>query len=158
MRELRIKNKKESVGEIERFIEEICEERKLTDSLYGNILLSVLEVVEITFLSKVDNDTENDIYIHYNEEGEKIKFSIHDTSKAINYKQSFDELNEEFTSDRDKGMFLISSLSDEIHFIEEGSIIVLDFITENVLQKRSDKRENTLDKYYNQEKRVTSKK
>ncbi|MCF8379885.1 MAG: ATP-binding protein [Bacteroidales bacterium] len=123
-----IKSNPENLRLVEKFIDEISEELKLSDEVYGNILIATLEATNNAIVHGNKQQEDLDVEIFMEETGEGISMTIKDFGKGFNPNDIPDPTapgNIEKTSGR--GVFLMSKLSDSIEFFENGTKVKLFF-------------------------------
>jgi serine/threonine-protein kinase RsbW len=123
-----IQSKLENIGQVEKLVDEISEECKLTSDLYGKVLIATIEAVNNSIVhgNKLDSSktvdigfriTESSITIYVKDQGPGFDFNnVPDPTKPENI---------ENVSGR--GVFLMKNLADEIKFNQIGSEVELIF-------------------------------
>ena len=110
-----------SIREIENFIDSVCDQLFINETYYGNLLISMTEVINI--LSSEENKNEK-VKITYNSDYNNILFTLspilEDLSRKILSPLSIDKLGEDET---DKTFFLINSTVDKISIDSEGRLV-----------------------------------
>lgn len=136
-----------SLNEIEYFVDEICEEYNLSNSLYGNILISITESIKI--LEKYSK--QGRISFHGNKSSLKFTF---DSFKQIEGAESifdYKEGNTDLSSDPDKSIFMVNALSDDLIIDRENEQIICVFKNKGKEAEISKHRKDFLKKYLNEE-------
>ncbi len=129
--------KSDKIRDIELFVDKVCDQLFINDTYYGNILMSVSEL----FNYLVDNNQNESINITYNSNYESISISFHpidnqsitDLSGDVDFEQLMHQ-------DANKNIFLIRSLVDKIHHVNEGTISLefdISALHNEIYQKRS---------------------
>jgi serine/threonine-protein kinase RsbW len=127
-KEMNIKSSIENLRLIEKFVDEISEELKLSEEVYGNLMLATLEAVNnaIVHGNKLQENLEVEIQL---DKGEKeISLTVTDQGPGFDYKNIPDPTapeNIEKVSGR--GVFLMEKLSDKIEFFRNGAMVKLSF-------------------------------
>lgn len=125
-----IKSNPENLRLVEKFIDEISEELKLSDEVYGNILIATLEAANNAIIhgNKKQEDLDVEILMERNEEG--ISMTIKDLGKGFSPSDIPDPTAPENLEKSDgRGVFLMTRLSDTIEFFENGTMVKLSFKT-----------------------------
>ena len=125
-----IKSNPENLRLVEKFVDEISEELSLSDEVYGNILIATLEAANnaIVHGNKLREDLNVEIVMEENEAG--ISMSIKDFGKGFNPKLVPDPTSpDNLEMENGRGVFLMSKLTDSIEFLENGTLIKLNFNT-----------------------------
>ncbi len=131
-----IQIKDDYLKDIERFVEQICNQYKLSDNYFGNILISLLEMVD--YLKKHGNNVLN----------VQLKNSDMLTLDVIREQHSGPEINTEENALLDnKSLFMISRLTDKFSISEDQKTISLHFDISHTLRKKSEERGEVLKNY-----------
>ena len=128
---LKISSKIENLREIEIFIDEISAELKLSNEIYGNLLIATLEAVNnaIVHGNKLNEDSEVEINVQKNESS--LEVVVKDQGKGFDYSNIPDPTApENIEKISGRGVFLMKKLSDKIEFYQNGTIVKLIFNTE----------------------------
>ena len=147
MKSIFYKSKVDCLNEIEYFVDNICEEFNLSNSLYGNILITITEAIKL--LEKSTSQGE-------------ILFSVNDGALNFTFKnfkqiEGIDSIFEiknglfDLNSNPDKSLFMISALSDDLIINREDHQISCIFKNENRKIEISKHRKDFLKNYLNQE-------
>lgn len=136
-----------SLNEIEYFVDEICEEYNLSNSLYGNILISITESIKI--LEKYSKHGR----ISFRGNQKSLKFTFDSFKQIEGAKSIFDyqDGNSDLASDSDKSIFMVNALSDNLIIDRENKRIICVFKNEGKEAKISKHRKEFLKKYLNEE-------
>jgi serine/threonine-protein kinase RsbW len=121
-------SKIESLRTVEKFIDEISSEYKLTSEKYGNILIATLEAANnaIVHGNKLKEDVE--VKISASTKGNILNINIEDKGKGFDYKNIPDPTSpENIENISGRGVFLMQKLSDKLEFKNNGSKIELFF-------------------------------
>ena len=122
----------ESLSEIEKFIEAICEQNKFGEDHYGNILIALTEAVNnaITHGNKLNPDKK--VNLNMETTTKDVEFTIKDEGAGFDYNNIPDPtLPENIEKLSGRGVFLMKSLADDVVFEENGSTIKLRFYISN---------------------------
>jgi len=113
-----IKLKPESIRDIEKFVDTICDQLFINDTYYGNILMSLTELFNCLLATNNDN-----INIIYNSDYKKINISFYpiDTHivKSLTKPINLDDI---IHQESNKNIFLINSLVDNITINKQGQL------------------------------------
>lgn len=136
-----------SLNEIEYFVDEICEEFNLSNSLYGNILICITESIKI--LEKYTTQGE----ITFQVDQADLKFSFNNFKQIDGIESIFtsEEGKSDLTSDPDKSIFMVNALSDDLIIDRDNQQIICIFKSDEVKVEISKHRKDFLKKYLNQE-------
>ena len=145
-----LKSDKLYINEVERFVENICDEQNIYNNYYANILMSVIEAYTnaVEHGNKYDENKNVDIIFAIESNG--LTFSIQDegTGFDINTIPDPTDLNNEGAEGR--GLFMINSLSDKVEFENNGSTLKLEFHIASINREAANKRAQLFHNYVNQ--------
>ncbi|MCB0494596.1 MAG: ATP-binding protein [Cyclobacteriaceae bacterium] len=113
---------------VESFIDNVKEKFRLDDDIYGNIMISVTESVNnaIQHGNKLDKSKNVSVTLNLNES--EVRFTIQDQGKGFDFHNLPDPTapdNIEKLGGR--GIFLMKNLADEVHFEDDGRMVILVF-------------------------------
>lgn len=125
---INIQSRIENLAEVERLVDEISSECKLSSEIYGNVLIATLEAANNAILHGNKLDEKKDVNITFKWDKKELQLVVTDQGKGFDYKNIPDPTapeNIEKVSGR--GVFLMEKLSDEIIFMENGKKVKLTF-------------------------------
>lgn len=118
----------ENIRIVESFVDNAKEEYSLTDDLYGNIMIAVIESVNNAIIHGNKTDKNKNVLLSATLHDEQIVFIVSDEG------QGFDHLSlpdptapENIEKIGGRGIFLIKNLADEVSFKSEGRTLELTF-------------------------------
>ena len=118
----------ENIRIVESFIDNTKEKYELTDDVYGNIMIAVIESVNNAILHGNKTDKGKNVKLSANLLEGQILFSITDEGTGFNYKNLPDPTSPENVEKiGGRGIFLMKNLADEIQFKDEGRTVELTF-------------------------------
>ena len=127
---IKIKSKIENLREVEKFIDDITAELNLSNEIYGNILISVLEAAKNAIVHGNKNDISKNVEIKVRKEKENLDFFIKDEGNGFDFNTIPDPTApENIEKVNGRGVFLMKKLSDDIEFKEEGRLVKITFNT-----------------------------
>lgn len=118
----------ESLIQLEKHVDELCEQLSVCEDDYGNILIAITEAVNnaITHGNQLDENKKVCLEIVGNTE--QLEFVIEDEGLGFNLDEVPDPtLPENIEKLSGRGIFLMRSLADEISFENNGTKITLKF-------------------------------
>ncbi len=118
----------ENLTLIEKMVDEVCEEHKINEDYYGNILIALTEAVNNAIQHGNKKDSNKMISVAYQSNAKKLVFTVKDEGEGFDYDNLPDPTepaNLEKTNGR--GVFLMRNLADEVSFYDEGSKVELNF-------------------------------
>ena len=126
-----IKSIPENLRQVEKFVDEISEEFKLSDEIYGNLLIATLEGTNNAIIHGNSGDPDKDVNISCSLENKQIILVITDKGKGFDYNSIPDPTApENLEKINGRGVFLMTRLSDSIEFSKNGSEVKITFNTE----------------------------
>lgn len=127
-RALEIYSKSENISLVEQLIDEVCEENKVHEDYYGNILIAITEAVNNAIVHGNDNDPNKKILINVEAIEPNIKFQVSDEGTGFDFDNLPDPTDpENLDKPNGRGVFLMRHLADEVSFFEEGKTVELMF-------------------------------
>lgn len=147
MKSVFYKSNENCLNEIEYFVDNICEEFNLSNSLYGNILIAITEA--ITLLEKSTHQGE----IAFAVNKEDLIFTFKNFKQIEGVDSIFESKNGiiDLSSRPDKSLFMVSALSDDLIINRETHQITCVFKNKGRNVKISKHRKDFLKRYLNQE-------
>ena len=123
-----IKSIPENLRRVEKFVDEISEELKLSDEIYGNILIATLEAVNNAIIHGNKKQEHLDVEVLLEQNSEAILISVKDQGPGFNHKNIPDPTApENIEKANGRGVFLMERLSDNIEYLNNGALIKLSF-------------------------------
>lgn len=123
-----LQSKLESLSQIEKFVDNLCEQYAICEDDYGNILIAITEAVNnaITHGNRLNCDKIVSLNILGNPQ--EIEFVVEDEGEGFDYTKVPDPtLPENINKLSGRGIFLMRNLADDISFENEGRKIKLKF-------------------------------
>ena len=118
--------------EVELLIDTVCEDLKLNEDHYGNILIAVTEAVNNAIVHGNHNDEDKKVKVVVAKDEEKVMFTVADEGKGFDFNNLPDPTAPENIEKPDgRGIFLMKNLSDEVDFELNGSKVSITFVSEN---------------------------
>jgi serine/threonine-protein kinase RsbW len=125
---LQIPSLVENLRIVESFIDNIKEQYRITDDIYGNIYVAVLEAVNNAIKHGNKSIKEKNVELSLQLQDETVKFWIKDEGEGFNFQNLPDPTSEEnIEKTGGRGVFLMRHLADEVHFSSEGRKVELVF-------------------------------
>ena len=150
-KEIYFKSYKESLNQIEYFIETICDEHIISNTFLGNMSIAISEMISL-----FDNYSSGGT-LRFEQKNKELGFIFIDFSENVDLKR-FDILKEadySLNTEIERSIFMINALSDDLQIDSEKRCIKLMFINEGVEKDLTDHRKRYLNKYLNQKIRVS---
>ncbi|MFY0591678.1 ATP-binding protein [Roseivirga sp.] len=118
----------ENIRIVESFVDNAKEVYSLTDDLYGNIMIAVIESVNNAIIHGNKLDKDKLVFLSANLGEEQIVFNITDQGSGFDHQTLPDPTApENIENIGGRGIFLIKHLADEVNFQEDGKSLQLTF-------------------------------
>lgn len=121
-------SKIENLTLVEKFIDNVCEENKVNQDFYGNILIALTEAVNNAIFHGNSSDPAKDVVVTCKQEKNSLSFSVEDQGKGFNYDALPDPTDpENIEKPNGRGVFLMRNLADNVQFHDNGRKVELIF-------------------------------
>ncbi|MEQ9424127.1 MAG: ATP-binding protein [Cyclobacteriaceae bacterium] len=128
IRNIKIPSLTENIRIVESFIDNAKDKYRLTDDVYGNIMVAVTESVNNAIRHGNSCDKAKSVSLSVVFQEKLIKFVVEDEGPGFDYKNLPDPTSPENLSRPDgRGIFLMKHLSDEVSFKDDGKTVELSF-------------------------------
>ena len=118
----------ENIRIVESFVDNAKEKYQLTDDLYGNIMIAVVESVNNAILHGNGSDKRKLVTLSAELKEDEVTFTIEEQGKGFNQDHLPDPTApENVKNPGGRGIFLMRHLADEVVFTEEGRRVSLTF-------------------------------
>lgn len=118
----------ENIRIVESFIDNAKDRFKLTDDIYGNIMIAVTESVNNAIKHGNKSDKSKNVSLKLDFSNDLIKFMISDEGSGFDYDNLPDPTApENLDKPGGRGIFLMKNLSDEVNFYNDGREVELSF-------------------------------
>ena len=132
MLSIEIASKLDSIAEVESLIDNVCEELKLNEDHYGNILIAVTEAVNNAIIHGNKYSLEETVKVDVVKSDAHVLFTVSDKGEGFDYNNLPDPTAPENLEKPDgRGIFLMKNLSDEVVFESNGSKVNITFAMSN---------------------------
>jgi serine/threonine-protein kinase RsbW len=113
---------------VEKLIDNVCDEFKVHEDHYGNILIALTEAVNNAIHHGNKLDPSKNISVSFQHLEEKLQFVVADEGEGFDYDNLPDPTDPaNIEKPNGRGIFLMKNLADEISFEEEGRKVELSF-------------------------------
>ena len=113
---------------VESFVDNTKEKYELTDDLYGNIMVAVIESVNNAIVHGNQSDRSKNVQLSAEFEDDYIRFLVRDEGNGFNHNTLPDPTSpDNLEKSGGRGIFLMKHLSDEVSFKDEGRLVILTF-------------------------------
>lgn len=118
----------ENIRIVESFVDNVKEQYSLTDDLYGNIMIAVIESVNNAIIHGNRTDKDKTVQLSAHLHDEQIVFIVSDEGNGFDHQSLPDPTApENIEKVGGRGIFLIKNLADEVSFKSEGRTLELTF-------------------------------
>lgn len=118
----------QNISEIETLIDSLCSYYKLSDDVYGKLLLSIVEAVNNAIIHGNKSDMTKNVGISYEIDTDGISFTVSDEGDGFNPAIVPDPTApENLEKPCGRGIYLMRHLSDDICFSDNGRCVTLKF-------------------------------
>ncbi len=125
---IKIPSNIESLKEVEKLIDNITAELNISKTIYGNVLISVIEAVNNAILHGNKKDESKYVSINISASDELLKVKVEDQGNGFDYEQLPDPTDiDNLENITGRGVFLMKNLSDKMEFHNNGSTVELEF-------------------------------
>ncbi len=125
---IEISSAPESLHLVEKIIDEMTEKHQIESDLYGKILVATIEAVNNAIIHGNKSDVEKKVCIDIDANGNVMKIRIKDEGEGFDYKKVPDPTApENIENIHGRGVFLMTKLSDDIKFNQNGTEVEMTF-------------------------------
>ncbi len=126
--ELDIFSKIENLSYVEKMIDDVASEYKLSSEVYGNILVATVEAVNNAILHGNKLDESKTVNVNFKIENSSLQIIIKDEGPGFDYDNIPDPTApENIEKPHGRGIFLMRHLVDELEFKNNGSEVEFKF-------------------------------
>ena len=127
-KKLTIDSKLESICAIEKMIDEISDEIKISSDIYGKILIATIEAVNNSIVHGNKLNPEKKVFVEVFYETPNLHISIMDQGTGFNFSTVPDPTTpENIENISGRGVFLMKKLADNLIFNDTGTQVELIF-------------------------------
>jgi serine/threonine-protein kinase RsbW len=121
---VKIPSIRENVSIVESFIENAGDKVKITENVYGNVLVSVTEAVNNAIVHGNKEDKNKKVKIKLLKNKKSVRFVIEDEGVGFDFDSLPDPTSpENINKVKGRGIFLIKNLADKAKFKEGGRVV-----------------------------------
>ncbi|MBM3434948.1 MAG: ATP-binding protein [Bacteroidetes bacterium] len=154
---LRLKSVPESIHQVEKLIEDICNFNNLNHNYLGCITVALTEAFSNALEHGNKNIPEKFITVNYEKSATGLSFSIKDEGNGFNY-QTIPDLKDDGTEKvfPGRGIFLIKTLADDVRYIGSGNELEIGFKISSINYETAVDRIKKFKDYSNSEKNTVN--
>ena len=128
MQEIDFPSQAENIHLVEKLIDDVCEELKVNEDHYGNILIALTEAVNNAIHHGNALDPSKKTFVSCGRLDNTLKFVVKDEGTGFDFDNLPDPTDpENIEKPNGRGIFLMKNLADEISFEDDGRIVELTF-------------------------------
>lgn len=118
----------DSISKVEKFIDEISANVKISSEIYGKILIATIEAVNNAIVHGNKLNSNKIVRVKIESEGNRLKVIVEDEGPGFDFYNLPDPTTpQNIENISGRGVFLMRKLSDEINFFNNGSLVELIF-------------------------------
>ena len=139
----------ENINQVEKFVEDICDEYNINNTYFGNILVALTEAFENAIVHGNGRNPDKNVHIIFTSKPEGLSFIVKDEGEGFDINQIPDptDINSDPNESKGRGIFLIKSLADEVKFLENGTSVEILFKISSINSELAIDRINQLKMY-----------
>jgi serine/threonine-protein kinase RsbW len=127
--EIQISSKTENLTVIETLVDEVCEEFKINEDYYGNILIALTEAVTNAIQHGNKYDPEKSINLQFVPNQKELVFTIKDQGTGFDFNNLPDPTEpDNIQKPHGRGIYLMKHLADKVEFSDKGRAVELNFV------------------------------
>lgn len=127
-KEITIQSKLDNISHVEKLVDEISEQCKLSSDVYGKILIATIEAVNNSIVHGNKLDVSKTVDVGFQITSSSIHIYVKDQGPGFNFDNVPDPTKpENIENVSGRGVFLMKNLADSIFFNKNGSQIELVF-------------------------------
>lgn len=127
-KEISIQSKLDNICHIEKLVDEISDQCKLSSDVYGKILIATIEAVNNSIVHGNKLDVNKTVDVGFQISNTSIHIYVKDQGPGFNFNEVPDPTKpENIENVSGRGVFLMKNLADNIFFNDNGSQIELVF-------------------------------
>ena len=126
--ELKLNSRPESLGEVEKIIDDLRATYDVSEDMFGNMLVAITEAVTNAIYHGNKSDPEKKVSIQYQLKNNNLSFVIADEGPGFDYYNLPDPTApENLEKECGRGIFLMKHLTDQLIFADNGRVVELNF-------------------------------
>ena len=123
-----LESKSENIAQVEKLIDDVCEECKVNQDYYGNILIAITEAVNNAIVHGNKRDPEKKLFVSCQTTDKELTFIVEDEGVGFDFENLPDPTDpENLEKPHGRGVFLMRNLADDVSFTENGRVVELNF-------------------------------
>ena len=126
--ELQLKSQPESIGQVEKIIDNLRSTYDVSEDMFGNMLVAITEAVTNAIYHGNKSDPTKKVHIQYQIKNNNLSFVVADEGPGFDYYNLPDPTApENLEKECGRGIFLMKHLTDQLIFADNGRVVELNF-------------------------------
>jgi len=126
--ELQLKSQPESLGQVEKIIDNLRATYDVSEDMFGNMLVAITEAVTNAIYHGNKSDPTKKVHIQYQIKNNNLSFVVADEGPGFDYYNLPDPTApENLEKECGRGIFLMKHLTDQLIFADNGRVVELNF-------------------------------
>ena len=126
--ELQLKSQPESIGQVEKIIDNLRSTYDVSEDMFGNMLVAITEAVTNAIYHGNKSDPTKNVHIQYQIKNNNLSFVVADEGPGFDYYNLPDPTApENLEKECGRGIFLMKHLTDQLIFADNGRVVELNF-------------------------------
>ena len=126
--ELQLKSQPESLGQVEKIIDDLRATYDVSEDMFGNMLVAITEAVTNAIYHGNKSDPSKKVHIQYQIKNNSLSFVVADEGPGFDYYNLPDPTApENLEKECGRGIFLMKHLADQLIFADNGRVVELNF-------------------------------
>ena len=126
--ELELKSQPESLGQVEKIIDNLRITYDVSEDMFGNMLVAITEAVTNAIYHGNKSDPAKRVHIQYQIKNNNLSFVVADEGPGFDYYNLPDPTApENLEKECGRGIFLMKHLADQLIFADNGRVVELNF-------------------------------
>jgi len=126
--ELELKSQPESLGQVEKIIDNLRITYDVSEDMFGNMLVAITEAVTNAIYHGNKSDPAKRVHIQYQIKNNNLSFVVADEGPGFDYYNLPDPTApENLEKECGRGIFLMKHLTDQLIFADNGRVVELNF-------------------------------
>ncbi len=148
--EIKFSSKPENIHIVEKFINSIFDDLKISNDYYGIIYTALYEAVDNAIRHGNKSNPDKNVHLFFESTSDGLSFAVRDEGNGFNFNNIKDptEVSETGEFNSGKGIYLIKKLADKVNFNDNGRTIETIFNVPGVNYKISSERQKNLKSFF----------
>ncbi len=126
-KKIHITSKNNPESAVEHVVVNVCEQLKISEKKFGNILLAVTEAVDNAIAHGNKHNPDKNVQLSYHSSKEEITFAVTDEGIGFDMANVTDPTKPENPEHAGRGILIMKMLSDKLEFLNEEKTVLLSF-------------------------------